>query len=125
MSISIYYTARREQPLSDDERSQIATIENKFSVDDQIEERERTGTGHNWESFYIYDSNDPTEPDVIFEGATKLPDNSEDATWIGLQHWCAALTAVRKVIPDADWHVHVDDHEIQWDDSLGEFDPTQ
>ena len=90
-----------------------------------IENYLQTGDGYNWESFCIYDPNDPTEPDVVFEGATKLPDNSEDAVWGGLQHWCAALTEIRRIIPDADWDVHVDDHEIQWDEAVGAFDPSQ
>jgi len=125
MSISIYYTARRSTPINEAERTQIAAIEQQHAVERHIEEYHQTGEGHNWESFCVYDPNDPSEPDVVFEGATKLPDNSEDAVWEGLQHWCAALTEIRKVIPDADWHVHVDDHDIQWDDSVRAYDPSK
>ena len=67
----------------------------------------------------------PAEPDVIFEGATGLPDNSEEALWTGLQHWCNALTEIRHALPDAEWHVHVDDHDIPWDPAAQAFDPTQ
>jgi hypothetical protein len=48
----------------------------KYSIDDQLAEWERTGAGYNWESFGVYG---PTEPGKVFEGATKLPDNSQDA----------------------------------------------
>ena len=125
MSISIYYTARRSLSLTDSEHAQISTIEKNFAVEDQIEEYVKTGIGYNWESFCIYDPNDPTEPDIVFEGATKLPDNSEHAIWNGLQHWCAALTEIRKVISDADWKVHMEDREIQWDADARAYDPSR
>jgi hypothetical protein len=79
MSVSIYYTVRRDRPMTDAERQLIREAIDRHSVEDQIRERARTGAGPNWESFCIYDSTVPTEPDVIFEGATKLPDNSEEA----------------------------------------------
>ena len=120
MSISIYYTAKRNSPLTTSERSVVDALVAEYSVDDQI----AAAAGLNWESFCIYDPADPTSPDAVFEGATKLPDNSEDAVWIGLQHWCKLLSAIRLAVPDSDWHVHVDDHDIPWDESAGEFDPS-
>ena len=125
MSVSLYYTCRRATPLSDTERARIAIVEKNYAVEDQIEEYAKTNVGFNWESFCIYDPSDPTEHDVIFEGATKLPDNSEDAMWTGLQHWCAALSEIRNVLGDAHWDVRVDDHELQWDEHSCEYDPTQ
>ena len=124
MSFSIYYTATRSTPLTDTESSAIASVVAEYSVDDQIEAREKSGDGPNWESFCVYDRADPTEPDAIFEGATKLPDNSEDAMWVGLQHWCKAISAIRRILPDAKWDVRVDDHEMQWDESAQEYDPS-
>ncbi len=124
MSISICYTARRATPLTDAESSGIDAVVSEYSVDDQIEAREPTDDSHNWESFCVYDRENPTEADVVFEGATKLPDNSEDAVWDGLQHWCKALSAIRRILPDADWNVHVDDHEMHWDDVAREYDPS-
>lgn len=123
-SISIYFTARRAKRPSTAERKKVARIVAKYAVEDQIDEYNRTGEGYNWESFFIYDPNDPSEPDVIFEGATGLPNNSEDAVWEGLQHWCAALTEIRRVLSDADWDVHVNDHEIVWVEESG-YDPSQ
>lgn len=125
MSISIYYEARRASRLSADEQASISDVESKFSIDKHLEENDRTGAGYNWESFCIYDPSRPTDAGVIFEGATKLPDNSENAVWDGLRHWCAALTEIRRIIPDAEWRVHVDDHDIHWDADLNEYDPSQ
>ncbi|HUT14023.1 MAG TPA: hypothetical protein VMY42_26280 [Thermoguttaceae bacterium] len=103
----------------------IEAVERSYAVDEQQEEYIRSRLGDSWESFCIYDLDDPSEPDMVFEGATKLPDRSVDAMWDTVQHWCAVLTEIRQVIPDADWHVHVDDHDIPWDSAAGKYDPSQ
>jgi hypothetical protein len=125
MSISIYYTANRKQPLSDAERVAIGAAVEHYSVDNDIEEYLQTGLGFNWESFCIYKPDHFSEPQTIFEGATKLPDNSEDAIWTGLQHWCHLLTVIRNELNGAVWRVHVDDHEIVWDEAISAYDPSQ
>ncbi|NBV22060.1 MAG: hypothetical protein EBS05_09095 [Proteobacteria bacterium] len=122
MSVSIYYEAKRKQPLTASERAAIEAITQRFSVDDQIESYIRSGQGLNWESFCLYD--EPTAPDIIFEGATKLPDNTQDAMWMGVQHWCAALSEMRRAVPDAAWRVAVDDHKMTWDASTQNYDPA-
>ena len=71
MSISIYYTAFRDTPLTPEEGDQIKAIEERYSVDDRIEEYLQTGVGENWESFTVYSTDDLTEPGVIFEGAAE------------------------------------------------------
>ncbi len=124
MSMSIYYTARRSRPLIDVEKRAVREAVKRYAVDDQLLERMRSGEGPNWESFCVYDPTHPSEPDVIFEGATKIPDNSEEASWAGLQRWCGALTEIRRSLPDATWSVHVEDHEIAWDEELQTFDPS-
>src|SRR3954465_10013909 len=99
MSASIYYTARREQPLSHDEQAAIERLRTSHSIRDQVERYIQTGQGHNGENFRIDDGNDPTEPGIISEGATKLPDNTDDALWALLQHWCKLLSAMRRAAP--------------------------
>jgi hypothetical protein len=125
MSISIYYTATRSASLSADERAVIDALIEEFSVDDEIQEYLNTRQGLNWESFCVYDPNDPTEAGVIFEGATKLPDNSDVAIWRGLEHWSRLLSRIRRAVPGARWHVHVDDNDLVWDDSAAEYDLSQ
>ena len=124
MSVSIYYTARRERPLSPDEQAAVDRIRASYSIRDQVERYVQTRRGHNGENFHVYDRDNPTEPGVIFEGATKLPDNSEDALWELLQRWCKLLSEVRRAVPGAEWHVHVDDHDIPWGEPEQEYDPT-
>jgi hypothetical protein len=101
MSASIYYTAFRDQPLSSAENAAVKALIKKFSIEDQMEEYFQTGTGLNWESFCVYDRRKSVEPGIVFQGATKLPDNSEDAVLVGLQHWCQLLSEIRNAVPGA------------------------
>ena len=77
MSISIYYTARREDPLLSVEQAAVDRVRTSYLIRDQCERYSQTGRGHNGEDFCVYDRNNPTEPGIMFEGATKLPDTSE------------------------------------------------
>ncbi|AEV68230.1 hypothetical protein [Acetivibrio clariflavus] len=121
MSVSIYYTARRNKPLTKEEQQAIDSLIKEYSVEKEISEYLETGKGFNWEPFCVYGP-DPSEPDIIFEGSTRLPDNSKEAIWEGLQHWSLLLSAIRCVIPDAKWNVHVNDHELIWDEEYSEYD---
>ncbi len=110
--------------MADAERMAIEEVVEKYSVKEQIEEYHHTGTGWQGDDFCVYD--EPFDsPDTIFEGATKLPDDSEDSMWEAVQRWCNALSEIRRILPDADWQVHVDDHDIQWDEAGQVYDPFQ
>jgi hypothetical protein len=122
MSTSIYYIARRGQPLTEEEQQAIDNLIKEYSVEKEISEYLESGKGFNWESFCVYDPENPTESDIIFEGSTKLPDNSKEAMWEGVQHWSLLLSAIRCALPDAKWHVHVDDHDLTWDEQYSEYD---
>ena len=127
MSVSITYQAQRPDKLTANEQSEIETLISSMSVDDKIEAYlagatpDGQGGGLNWESFTVYEPE--AESSVVFEGSTKLPDNTDDALWIGVQHWCELLTQIRRVINDAQWHVAVHDHPITWDGTNQRFDP--
>lgn len=119
MSASIYYKAERDTPLSQSEITALQAIASRYAVDREIEMYMRTGVGHNWESF---DLRFNSRPGVILEGATKLPDNTENAMWEGVQHWCACLSELRRALPESVWRVTVDDYEIPWNGAAKIFD---
>lgn len=124
MGISIYYSARRINPLSESEEKRIAAVVGGYSVADRIEEYHRTGSGWTGEDFSLYDP--PfDEPDIVLDGSTKLPNDSEESFGTSIQHWCRALSELRRVIPDADWCVSVEDHLIEWDEQSQSFDPAK
>jgi hypothetical protein len=124
MGMSIYYSARRPGELSEAEQARIRRVIDAYSVGGRINEDEQTGVGWNGEGelcLYrpLFDLSD-----ILLEGATKLPDTTEDAFWDALQHWCRALSEIRRLLPDAVWHVYFDDYEIPWDDGRQEYDPS-
>lgn len=126
-SVSIRYRSERSEPLSAQERSAIDELVDSMSVDDKIEaylhgaKPDGTGAGLNWESF---DVSDDRHAGIVFSGGTKLPDNTDDALWVGVQHWCELLTKIRHVVPDADWVVKVHGHTIVWDATKNAYDPS-
>ncbi|MBU8881371.1 hypothetical protein BGM26_20845 [Bacillus sp. FJAT-29790] len=125
MGVSIYYTAKRKYNLSKAELEIINKLIERYSVNEEIEEYLKTGEGHNWASFDVYDTEKPTEADVIFEGSTQLPDNSADAMFDGVDHWTSLLADIRNVIEDAEWYVNVDDHVFVWNQEKLEYDLTK
>jgi hypothetical protein len=76
------------------------------------------------EAFCVYPADTETEPGVVFEGATKLPTNSEEAFWAAIPYWCRLLSEIRQALPDGKWAVHVDDCDIWWDPVREEYDPS-
>jgi hypothetical protein len=127
LSISIYYTVHRKAPLNSSEIAAVTERVTHYSVDEQIDKLLATGLGLNWESFDFTINSQPSsifKKGNVFTGSTKLPDNQEEATWIGLQHWCKCLSDLRTILSSCDWHVQVEDHEIEWDAVLGAYDPS-
>jgi hypothetical protein len=124
MGIAIYYAARRTAGLTDQEREVVEAVVRRYSVAGAIEEYHRTGSGWNGEDFCLYEP--PFDsPDTILEGATRLPDQDEDVFWAAVRHWCEALSQFRRLLPDAEWNVHVDDLDIVWDAEQQAFDPAR
>jgi len=125
MGVSIFYQARRDRPLSDEERAAVDDIDRQHAFTDAVGENGELVEAPQWESFGIYPHDEGTEPGVIFEGSTKLPLTTEDEFWEAIQHWCRAITLVRRVLNDAEWRVHVDDHDITWNSALNAYDPSE
>ena len=123
MSVSIYYSASRPQPLTLAERSAVDAAVARHPLSALLDECDVAEGEFNGEDFCVYPPDD-AETGVVFEGATKLPLCSEDATWSAVQYWCRLLSEVRCVVAGAAWHVHVDDHDIPWSEELRAFSPS-
>jgi hypothetical protein len=111
MGISIYYAARRTNPMTDNERSQIETIIKKYDREKKFKKGE---------DFCVYDY-DPEEPEVIFSGATGLPMSfiKPMVTANACIYWAECLTKIRQILKDAEWSVNMDDTDLVWDESEG------
>ncbi|MBA5204871.1 hypothetical protein H2Y57_14405 [Pectobacterium aroidearum] len=128
MAISLYYTARRKKSLSPQEISAVKEIIRRHSVDEKIEKYLMTGEGLNWESFDFalnVKTGNVFRKGIVFSGSTTLPDNDEEATWVGVQHWCQCLSEIRLALTHCEWYVAVDDHSIPWDVEAKAYDPTR
>ena len=124
MGVSIYYTARRARPLIVAEGAAIAGVVERHPIETLLAACRIADGQYDGEGFCVYPADEDTEPGVIFEGATKLPLCSEEVFWEAVQYWLRLLSQIRRVLPDADWHVHIDDHDIAWDEESNAFDPS-
>ena len=125
MSFSIYYSARRPTPLSDQEQEEVRKVLTRYCVDSRVKRFAESGEGLNWQPFGVLDSKDFSAADVVFEGSTLLPDNTEEAFSAGVVHWCNSLSALRRIIHKAMWSVRVEDQEIAWDYQNDRYDPAK
>ncbi|MET9916267.1 hypothetical protein ABZZ04_04185 [Streptomyces sp. NPDC006435] len=109
MSVSIYYSARRAAPLTEAESAAVervvTTRAKSFPYDDE-------------ESLYLYDLDDDGRGDELLTGSTKLPTDPD--RWLPVTaHVLDSVTELRRAVEGAEWHVHLDDTDIPWDEHAG------
>lgn len=106
MGVSIYYTARRVLPLSPDEQAILGRHVREFN----------DASPTDGEELALWPLDDPS---VVLNGSTRLTSEGAAEAARALIHWCAAITELRRAIPDADWRVQVDDADLTWDEAGG------
>ncbi len=105
MSVSLYYTAKREKPISKQEQETCQRIVERYIAEYSL--------GEMYEGFCVYDLSKPSEADVIFEGATKLPlDEGEEHFMKVLDYWADCLQEIINILPHAQWDIHIDDADV-------------
>ncbi|MGW2087984.1 hypothetical protein [Streptomyces sp. NPDC001880] len=108
MSVSIYYSARRAQPL---------TAAESAAVEHVVAARARSFPYDDEESLYLY-GGDHNEDDQIIAGSTKLP--RDPGRWLPVTaHVLDSVTELRHAVGGAEWHVHIDDVDVPWDETEG------
>lgn len=117
MSVSLYYEAKREQPITPQEISFCQKIAEQYDT--------KYPFGELYEGFCIYDLDsfrDESEENVIFSGATKLPTVEGDDISILfdiVSYWIKCLDEITRALPGAEWEVNLDDMEMVWDEEKG------
>lgn len=110
MSVSLYYTARRSQPMSLQEQIACEKIVEHYDT--------RYPFGELYEGFCIYDlekSREFFDENVILDGSTKLPlDVGEQFFGDIVNWWLKCLQEITDILPGAQWHVHIDDTDLEW-----------
>ncbi|MFJ4679795.1 hypothetical protein [Kitasatospora sp. NPDC088783] len=111
MSVSLYYSAARALPLTAAEASAVARVTAAHLASFPYRDEE---------SLYLYDlpEDGGGEPERIVAGSTKLPLDPDRAMPV-ITHVLAAVTALRRALPGARWHVHLDDLDVPWDEHGG------
>ncbi|MFF8917683.1 hypothetical protein ACF08M_31350 [Streptomyces sp. NPDC015032] len=108
MSVSVYYSARRAEPLTGSEAAAVERIvaarAKSFPYDDE-------------ESLYLYGGDDDQDDEIV-AGSTKLP--SDPGRWLPvIAHVLDSVTELRRAVSGAGWHVHTDDVDVPWDEREG------
>lgn len=113
MSTSLYYNASRASALTAAETTAIERI---------VTARQASFPCPDEESLFLYEEGGD-EPDAIVAGSTKMPFEVDHVMPV-LEHVLGSVTELRRALPDAQWHVHLDDFDIPWDESEGYFLPS-
>lgn len=121
MSVSLYYEARRSQPITPQEQGICDEIAKRYDAEYPY--------GELYEGFCIYDLDafrDESEKDVIFSGATKLPP-ADDETFLFnvINWWLKCLGEITDHLPGAQWHVNIDDADLPWEEDDHFLFPTE
>ncbi|MFE7563420.1 hypothetical protein [Kitasatospora sp. NPDC057500] len=107
MSVSLYYSAHRTAPLTEAETVSVADI---------VAARAPSFPYQEEEGLFLYPRSD--EPDEILAGSTKLP-YEPDRVLPVMTHVLTSVTELRRALPEAQWHVHMDDLDVPWDEADG------
>lgn len=106
MGVSIYYSAKREYLLSDEELREVENIIERYNAQFKY--------AHKGETFSLYEY-DEGEPQVILQGATKLISSLNPfALRYNLKHWMKCLAEIRHAVDGADWSVQLDELDAEW-----------
>ncbi len=120
MSVSLYYTARRKQPITLQEQNRCNEIAEQYD--------QKYPFGELYEGFCIYDlekDQSESEEDVILSGATKLPpDVDAEACMDILGWWLECLEEIVAVLTGAQWEVNLDDLSFEWSEEEHGFIPV-
>ncbi|MFE6666819.1 hypothetical protein ACFVFH_25050 [Streptomyces sp. NPDC057697] len=115
MSVSVYYGARRARPLTAAESAAVERV---------VTTRARSFPYDDEESLYLYDADgdddggDGGDGGQILAGSTKLP--VDPGRWLPvLAHVLDSVTELRRAVAEAEWHVHLDDVDVPWDEAEG------
>ncbi|MFD0899506.1 hypothetical protein [Actinomadura sediminis] len=129
MGVSIYYSAYRDAPLGAgdfralEEAARVQTEGLYASIGARLPEWKGCGVvpsvteapGELAEPVQVLAGREPRE---VVWGASKISHSGCGAEVMEAQlefHMEVGLPALRAVLPDAEWRVHIDDHDLAWD----------
>lgn len=108
MSVSLYYGASRPLPLTEAETAAVGRI---------VAARTSSFPYRDEEGLALY-RDGGGEPDEVVAGSTKLPTDLSRVLPV-VAHVLDSVTELRRALPKAQWHVHLDDLDVPWDEHEG------
>ncbi|MEE9682157.1 hypothetical protein V4841_20315 [Lelliottia amnigena] len=110
MSTSIYYSAKRNEPMTLLEHQHIQSILDDYNENYPYRDEEET--------LSLY-----SEPSsgYILEGSTKLPLYDENMLIDSVNYWLEALAKLKFALPSAQWEISIDDCTASWVDDHWEM----
>ncbi|WP_405387928.1 hypothetical protein OG596_08080 [Streptomyces sp. NBC_01102] len=108
MSVSLYYTALRTEPLTASEAASVTRIVAAHAASFPYEDEE---------SLYVYEQADGDRGQIL-AGSTKMPFEPGRLLPV-IAHVLDSVTELRRALDGADWRVHMDDLDVPWDESEG------
>lgn len=114
MAFSLYYTAKREQLLTIEERVAIGKVVERYCSEYPFNRK--------IEDFGVYDSND--EKNIIFSGSTKLPNSGYKFLYEVANYWLKCLTDITNLLSNCEWNVSFDNVDLILDENDGWRFPT-
>lgn len=114
MAFSLYYEAKREQPLTEQEKDASKEIIEKYCSQYPFKRKV--------EDFSVYDVD--SDEDIIFSGSTKLPTTGPKTLFDVANYWLKCLTEITRLLTNATWAVTFDDVDLILDSNEGWRFPT-
>jgi hypothetical protein len=109
MSVLIFFTIKRLQPLSDEELALLLCLLDQFN---------QTRNPQCEDLFFTnLDSKTPTAG-LMLTGSIK-PTTQLEFIFDNMRHILKTLSAIRRALPKSDWTVTLGDIPIQWDEASG------
>ncbi|MFD7733288.1 hypothetical protein ACFV6F_23215 [Kitasatospora phosalacinea] len=115
MSVSLYYAASRALPLTAAEAAAVERVVAAALTSFPYEDEECL---HLYEGLHEGRYGGGGEPGRLLAGSTKMPLDPERALPVIL-HVLGSVTELRRALPGAAWHVHLDDLDVPWDEDGG------
>lgn len=115
MAFTLYYQAKRKEPLTEHEKTISKEISEKYCFEYPFKRKV--------EDFGIYDDLEDQD-DIIFSGSTKLPGNGPKTLFEVANYWLECLTEITHLLTNATWNVTFDDVDLIFDLDEGWRFPT-
>lgn len=112
MSVSLYWTAYRDRPLSSAEEIRAEAIVEAAGTDPRVVALVGA-EGTFWEGLIPW--SDPEEESDVIRGSSTLPRLSAPVLKALLEHSCQALAGLRGAVEGAEWDVALDHIPVPWD----------